>query len=113
MSERRRLPDRRESITYDVLAFNLLFTVTASPFDDGSPGELFIQNHKAASSAGIMASDSAIAASLALQYGCPADVLRKALSRDARGAPTGPLGVALDMLASAKPITSDKQEVQP
>jgi hypothetical protein len=96
---RRRLPDRRPSITFDVEAFSLRFTVTASPFDGNSIGELFIQNHKADSSAGIMASDSAIAASLALQYGCPADVLRKALSRDARGNASGPLGVALDMLA--------------
>jgi hypothetical protein len=82
-----------------VKAFSLRFTVTASPFEDGSVGELFVQNHKADSSAGIMASDSAIAASLALQYGCPAEVLRKALSRDARGNASGPLGVALDVLA--------------
>jgi ribonucleoside-diphosphate reductase alpha chain len=97
---RRRLPDRRPSITFDVEAFNLRFTVTASPFDDGTTAEVFIQNHKAESAAGIMASDSAIAASLALQYGCPADVLRKALSRDARGNASGPLAVALDHLAS-------------
>jgi hypothetical protein len=45
-----------------------------------------------------MASDSAIAASLALQYGCPADVLRKALSRDTRGRANGPLGCALDAI---------------
>jgi len=49
--------------------------------------------------AGIMASDAAIAASLALQFGCPADVLRRALSRDARGNATGPLGIALDLIA--------------
>ena len=96
---RRRLPDRRASTTFDVEAFGLRFTVTASNFADCGPGEIFIQNHKADSGAGIMASDSAIAASLALQYGCPAEVLRKALSRDARGNATGPLGVALDMLA--------------
>jgi ribonucleoside-diphosphate reductase alpha chain len=46
-----------------------------------------------------MASDSAIAASLALQYGCPPETLRKALSRDARGNPSGPLAAALDKLA--------------
>jgi hypothetical protein len=96
---RRRLPDRRPSISFDVEAFSLRFTVTASPFvDDGTTAEIFIQNHKAESAAGIMASDSAIAASLALQYGCPAGVLRKALCRDARGNASGPLGVALDTL---------------
>jgi hypothetical protein len=98
-ARRRRLPDRRGSTTFDVVAFNLVFTVTASAFADGGTAELFVRNHKADSTAGIMASDSAIAASLALQYGCPADVLRKALSRDARGNPSGPVAAALDMLA--------------
>ncbi len=98
MSERRRLPDRRASTTFEVEAFGLRFTVTASSFVRGGVAEVFIRNHKADSSAGIMASDSAIAASLALQFGCPADVLRKALSRDARGDATGPLGAALDAL---------------
>jgi ribonucleoside-diphosphate reductase alpha chain len=95
---RRRLPDRRASTTFDVEAFGLRFTVTISHFDDGGLAETFIRNHKADSSAGIMASDSAIAASLALQYGCPAETLRRALSRDGRGKATGPLGVALDVL---------------
>jgi hypothetical protein len=98
MSDRRRLPDRRPSITFDVEAFGLRFTVSASPFDDGTTAEIFIQNHKCDSAAGIMASDSAIAASLALQYGCPSETLRKALSRDARGNPSGPLAAALDKL---------------
>ena len=97
---RRRLPNRRASTTFEVEAFGLRFTVTASHFAHGGLGELFIQNHKADSGAGIMASDSAIAASLALQFGCPAEVLRKALSRDARGNPTGPLSTALDILAT-------------
>jgi ribonucleoside-diphosphate reductase alpha chain len=97
---RRRLPDRRGSVTFDVDAFALRFTVTAAHFGDGSLGEIFLQNHKADSTAGIMASDSAIAASLALQFGCPVEVLRKALSRDARGNATGPLAVALDHIAT-------------
>jgi len=100
MSERRRLPDRRASTTFDVQAFGLQFTGTASNFDDAAPAEIFIRNHKADSSAGIMASDAAIAASLALQFGCPPEVLRKALCRDARGTASTPLGVALDILAS-------------
>jgi len=99
MKERCRLPDRRGSVTFMLEAGGLRFTATASRFDDGSIGEIFLQNHKCDSTAGIMASDAAIAASLALQFGCPVDVLRKALSRDARGNATGPLGVALDKLA--------------
>jgi ribonucleoside-diphosphate reductase alpha chain len=95
------LPDRRGSITFALqTAGGLTFTATASKFDDGSLGEIFLQNYKADSTAGIMASDAAIAASLALQFGCPVDVLRKALSRDVRGNATGPLGVALDAIAT-------------
>lgn len=96
---RRRLPDRRASTTFEVEAFGLRFTVTASSFAHGGLGEVFLRNHKCDSAAGVMASDSAIAASLALQYGCPAEVLRKALSRDARGNPSGPLAAALDALS--------------
>jgi ribonucleoside-diphosphate reductase alpha chain len=98
-ANRQRLPNRRGSITFDVEAFGLTFTVTASRFNGGEVGEVFIQNHNATSAAGILASDCAIAASLALQYGCPAEVLARALSRDSRGNATGPLGIALDLLA--------------
>jgi hypothetical protein len=48
--------------------------------------------------AGIMASDAAVVASIALQYGVPLEVLRHALMRDAKGNASGPLAVALDQL---------------
>lgn len=99
MSARHRLSNRRGSVTFTLEAGGLAFTCTASAFADGTLGEVFLQNHKADSTAGIMASDAAIAASLALQFGCPVDVLRRALSRDARGNASGPLGKALDLLA--------------
>jgi hypothetical protein len=98
-AERKRLPNRRGSLTFSLEAGGLTFTATASCFSDGTLGEVFLQNHKVNSTAGIMAADAAIAASLALQFGCPVEVLSKALCRDARGNATGPLGVALDMLA--------------
>jgi hypothetical protein len=102
-SARQRLPNRRGSITSDVEALGLTFTVTASKFNTGELGEVFIPNHKTNSAAGILASDSAVAASLALQYGCPVEVLRRALSRDAQGRATGPLGAALDQLTGRRP----------
>jgi hypothetical protein len=101
MTARRRLPNRRASTTFAIESQGLAFIVTASAFDSGELGEVFITNHRAGSGAGIMASDSAIAASLALQYGCPADVLRRALSRDSRGNASGPLGMALQILGGA------------
>ena len=95
---RQRLPDRRGSLTFTLQVGGLTFTATASRFDE--LGEIFLQNHMADSTAGIMASDAAIAASLALQFGCPVETFRKALCRDARGNATSPLGVALDALAA-------------
>ncbi len=93
-----RLPDRRASEIFDVESCGLRFTVTASHFSDRRLAEVFIQNHKADNTAGIMASDAAIAASLALQFGCPVETLRKALKRDGQGRASSPLGVALDRL---------------
>jgi hypothetical protein len=98
MSERARLPNRRASETFALECSGLRFTATISRFGNGELGEVFLQNHKAESAAGIMASDAAVAASLALQFGCPVETLRRALSRDTRGNASGPLGVALDTL---------------
>jgi hypothetical protein len=97
---RKRLPNRRGSLTFDFELHGLKYTATASKFGDGPLGEVFLTNHKAGSTAGIMASDAAIAASLALQHGCPLEILRRALCRDARGNASSPLGVALDLLAA-------------
>jgi hypothetical protein len=76
------------------------FTVTYSRFADGAPAKVFISNHKSGSLADTNARDSAVAASLALQYGVPLDVLRKALLRDEHGTASGPLGAGLDLIAS-------------
>jgi ribonucleoside-diphosphate reductase alpha chain len=95
-TSRQRLPDRRANQTFTLECAGL--TACVSHIDDGQLGEVFITNHKAGPAAGIMASDAAVAASLAMQYGCPVEVLRKALSRDARGAASGPLGIALDLI---------------
>ncbi len=96
---RERLPNRRSAETWEVEACGLHFRATIGRYPDGRIGEIFLTNHKAGSEAGIMASDAAVAASLALQYGTPIETLRHALMRDGRGKPSGPLGVVLDQLA--------------
>ena len=98
MTARRRLPNRRASESFEIDAQGLAFTATVSRFDDGGVAEIFLQNHKAGSAAGINAADSAVVASIALQYGVPLDVIRRALMRDSHGRASGPLGVALDRL---------------
>jgi hypothetical protein len=98
VTERHRLSNRRASETFDIESQGLRFTVTASRYDDGRLGEIFITNHKAGSMAGINAADAAVVCSIALQYGVPLDVIRAALMRDALGEASGPLGVALDRI---------------
>ena len=97
---RQRLPDRRPYIVFGFHCANLKYTATASWFDNGRLGEIFLGNHRADSHADACAKDAAILASLALQYGVPLDVLRKALLRDSKGRPSTPIGCALDLLAA-------------
>jgi hypothetical protein len=99
MSTRNRLPNRRASETFDLEAQGLKFTATISRFADGSIAEIFLQNHKAGSMAGINAQDAAVLASLALQHGVALGLIRRALMRDAEGRASGPLGAALDRIA--------------
>src|SRR5947209_7291402 len=98
-AERRRLPDRRASVTFDIESQGLKFMVTVARFADGAVAEIFLQNHKAGSMAGINAQDAAVVASIALQYGVPLETIRRALMRDAQGRASGPLGTALDIIA--------------
>jgi hypothetical protein len=101
MTGRQRLPNRRLSETFNFESQGLQFTATASRFADGRLAELFITNHKAGSQAGINAADAAVVCSIALQFGVPLDTIRKALMRDPRGNASGPLAMALDMIAGA------------
>jgi hypothetical protein len=96
---RQRLLNRRSSVSFNFEQNGLSYLCTYSKFDDGHLGEIFISNRKSGSHADACARDAAIAASLALQYGCPLDVLQHALLRDARGHAATPLGAALDEIA--------------
>ncbi|MBK5960262.1 hypothetical protein CCR97_18945 [Rhodoplanes elegans] len=98
---RRRLPQRRASETFDLEVAGLTYIVTASRYEDGHLGKVFITSPKLGSAADTAARDAAIVASIALQYGAPVDVIRRALCRDGSGRANGPLGAALDRLAPA------------
>ena len=98
---RQRLPNRRASTSFDIEVSGRRYRCTASFFADGNLGEIFLSNNKAGSDSDCAARDSAVVASIALQFGVPLDVIRKALMRDSRGRPNGPLGVALDLIAKS------------
>ena len=99
MTARERLPNRRASESFTFECGGLRYHATISYFADGRIGEVFISNTKPSSQSDVNARDAAVVASLALQFGCPIDVLRKALLRDPCGVASSPLGMALDSLA--------------
>jgi hypothetical protein len=74
----------RASETFDLESQLLKFTCTVSRFSDGSVAEIFLQNHKAGSMAGINAQDAAVIFSLALQHGVPFETIRRAAGRPVR-----------------------------
>jgi hypothetical protein len=98
MSTRERLPNRRASTTFEFELGTLHYFCSFSCFADGRVGEIFLQNHKAGSQSDANARESAIAASLALQFGCPLETLRGAVLRNHNGTAATPLGAALDAI---------------
>jgi hypothetical protein len=101
--ERARLLNRRSSETFEIELHGLRYAATFSRFLDGRPAEIFLNNHKPGSQSDMNARDAAVAASLALQFGCPLDVLQGALLRDSHGVPATPLGAAVDQIARLDP----------
>jgi ribonucleoside-diphosphate reductase alpha chain len=97
---RARLVNRRANEGFDFECDRLHYHATISRFATGEIGEIFLSNTKPSSQSDVNARDAAVAASLALQFGCPLDVLRTALLRDARGEASSPLGKALDLIAA-------------
>jgi hypothetical protein len=98
MTARRRLPNRRLAETFEIEVNGLHYTATVGRFADGRIGEIFLTNHKSNSAADTNARDSAIVCSIALQHGANIETIRKALCRDSRGQPSGPLSAALDII---------------
>jgi hypothetical protein len=100
-SNRQRLPNRRASVSFEFECNLLGYSATISRFPNGDLAEIFISNSKAGSHSDSAAKDSAVVCSIALQYGVPLSVIRKALLRDPRGKASSPLGVALDLIAGS------------
>jgi hypothetical protein len=97
---RARLENRRASETFTFQCNGMNYLTTVSFFTDGRLAEIFISNAKAGSHSDSAAKDSAVVCSIALQYGVPANTIRRALLRDSSGHASSPLGAALDLLAA-------------
>jgi hypothetical protein len=96
---RARLPNRRASLTFDFEVSGLRYTATISHFAARRLAEIFLGNHKANSAADVAARDAAVILSIALQHGADVEVIRRALTRNANGSASGPLGAVLDIAA--------------
>ena len=97
---RRRLPQRRLHQLIDFQCGGYPYTAGMGFFETGELAEIFINvPGRSGSAIEAVARDAAILASICLQHGASADVIRRALTRNSDGSAGGPLGAVLDLLA--------------
>ncbi|ADE54005.1 vitamin B12-dependent ribonucleotide reductase [Coraliomargarita akajimensis] len=77
---RRKLPDTRESLTHKFSIGGSEGYITIGKFEDGTPGEVFIQMSKAGSTINGLMDCVGTLVSLCLQYGVPLETLVKKFS---------------------------------
>ncbi len=75
ISERRRLPQTRKSVTHKFDIAGHEGYITVGLYDDGSPGEIFVTMSKQGSTIRGLMDSWATSVSLNLQYGIPVDIL--------------------------------------
>lgn len=98
------LPTRRPALTFRFAHTSATgsqheYLATAGFYDDGRVGEVFIASDvRVGSDVDTATKDAAIAVSIALQYGCPIDVLLHAFLLDANGRPESAAGSLLRAL---------------
>lgn len=94
------LPPRRRAETVEIRhgGHNAPFVVTVGFYDDGRPGEVFIDGAKSGSDMAATTRDGAILLSLALQHGVPLETIRHAVSRNPDGKASSIVGVVVDKL---------------
>ena len=98
--QRERLPMRRFHGSFRFRIESIDYTAGIGRIDaHGRVAEIWLNAGKAGSSMETLANDAAIMASLLLQYGCPLDVIRSALTRNPDGTAAGPIAMALDEIA--------------
>ncbi len=88
---RRRMPDERQSITHKFRVGEQEGYMTVGLFEDGSPGELFVNVSRQGSTVMALMDTIAMLTSYALQYGVPISALTQKL-QGSRFEPSGPTG---------------------
>jgi ribonucleoside-diphosphate reductase alpha chain len=103
MTAREHLPNRRPHAVMEFEHAGIRYVAGIGRFADGRLAEIFLNTGKIGTSLDAVTRDSAIAASLALQFGCDPETLRHALTRDGNGSASGALGALLDKLTGTAP----------
>jgi hypothetical protein len=78
MTQRQRLDNRRLCETFSFVCNDLDYTATISRFPDKRLAEIFLSNRRSGSHSDAAAKDSAVVASIALQYGVPVETPQSA-----------------------------------
>lgn len=106
------LPQRRGSETFEIEfgGFNRIHTATVGFYEDGRPGEVFINSGKSGEQVEAIARDGAVLLSIALQHGAAIETIAHAITRDAQGRPTTVVGAVIDQLKNIAIATVDRAE---
>jgi hypothetical protein len=103
------LPNRRDHEAFHFYHWDQKFIAgigRAVPFAPIS--EVWINTGKTGTQAETLARDSAVLLSLALQHGTPIKTMQKAITRNADGTPSGPIGHLLDLIAQSQQDGEDE-----
>lgn len=99
------LPNRRAHEVFKFHHWGLSYIVGLGRATEDAPiTEIFLNSGKSGEQAQTLARDSAVLLSLALQHGTPIATMQKAITRNADGTPSGPIGQLLDIIAQAEGI---------
>lgn len=110
LAKRERQPNRcaAETISFDVNRDGvppLSYVARVGFYDDGRVSQVFLDAGRSGTDLNIQSDETAIAVSLALQYGCPLETIRKAMPRTNDGRPEGAIGTLLDLLVKEGVVT--------
>jgi hypothetical protein len=92
------LPNRRPALAFTLRRGTIDYAVSFGTFEDGRPAEVFITSRKIGSDVEAVCRDGAILISLALQHGCPFDIIRHALTRNQDNSPQSLIGEVVDRI---------------
>lgn len=95
MSDREKLPDRRDGDLFTFDFGQVQYTAQWSQYEDGRVAEMFMNAGKEGSSVDVTARECAVIISIAVQRGVPIEELFAALPKLPDGAPAGPVGMAI------------------